>query len=137
MTEIIASIDHWLEQWDKGTISTNVGAVIQKYATRELDFMSYINDELVCMDDLRNKANDVLGGLGQMRIPKPVPVVPAYNWVKLSYPNFVVKEPTRREELEGYTNGQIHELYKAHEAKEVRTERIEYILMSEEADGTE
>jgi hypothetical protein len=135
MTEIISSIDHWLEQWDKGTISTKVGALIQKYATRELDFISYINDHQVPMDELRSKANDILGGMGQMRIPKPVPAL-AFSWVHMPYPNFVIK-PTRREELEAMTTQEIRDIYFKVQGKELKQERIDHILMSEEADGTE
>jgi hypothetical protein len=136
MMEIIAGIDHWLFLFPN-RIESRVGAVIQRYATRELDFMAYINNVPVPMDDLRMKANDVLGEMGEMRIPVPIKAAQC-NWVTMPYPNFTVTtEPTRREELEAMSNGEIETIFYERESKELKQERIDYILESEKDYGTE
>ena len=72
MYEIIEAIDHWLANWSKGQINRRVGALIQRFAMRELAFKAYLTDNFIEMDELRIKANDELERLGNPRVPKPI-----------------------------------------------------------------
>jgi hypothetical protein len=46
----------------------------------------------------------------------------------------ITLKKTRREELEGYTTGQIRELFREKQEKEVKKDRIRYILEQEKED---
>jgi hypothetical protein len=132
LEEIVVAIDHWLENWCKGNIDSRVGAAIQRHATREVSFLSYIQKVPVSMDELRIKANEEIRRLGGSVIPKPATL----NWKSL----LNIGKPTaktRREELEDMSTSDLRELYFDKKAEELRQQRIEYILKSERDYGSE
>ncbi len=143
--EIIAAIDDWLRNFTR--LDVSVGAVIQRWAMRELDFINYISDKWIGLDELRIKANDVLESYGKPRVPKPIwgpsivdlkPSRQLFDWVSVPFPTFEIisTEPvkTRREELEGMTKEAVDQIFLKAQRKETKKSRINYILEAEKGD---
>lgn len=148
LEEIISAIDHWLFYWSKGKINQKVGACIQRAAMKEVAFMRYLDDNFLCMDDLRIEANKQLILYGFSSIPVPVYVEPdlpkaTFDWVSIPFPDFTkgfrISTSTRREELEAMTFGEISKEYDKATKKVLKQEWIDYILESEKdyGDGSE
>jgi hypothetical protein len=140
LRQIIKALGWWTDQGGWKNISA-IGALIQQKAQELTGItadMSTLKDEAEAqLKRLKNEAA-MATHLEQQRSQSQINMMPGkafYPFVSMPFPSFVkgmaLTPKTRREELEEMTDGQIREIFRKKQAKEIKKDHINYILESE------
>jgi hypothetical protein len=129
LRQIMRALDWWNEGGWK--TSNAVGAIIQQKAQKLLGIhadMSALRTEAGSQLE-KNKVEEEMKAQQVVREPT-LSMMPGSWSIPFAFTGITLKK-TRREELEEMTTGQIRDLFREKQAKEIKADRIRYILESE------
>jgi hypothetical protein len=154
LKRIIEAIDWWMDGGYNRPNTTAVGAIVQREAQRVLGVrgdMQFLRNEAQLRlegikldramkqmsEKVQRELTDSLFKEFTYTKPKPLKTKPGtvmFPFTAMPFPTFNIKKRTRKEELEDMTYLEIQKLHRKASRKEIKRERIKYILESEKGD---